>query len=185
MPPSASSKAPARWATAPVNAPRSWPKSSLSMSEYVTAPQSTTRNGFAARGEAPAIARARTSLPVPVSPSRRTVASVGAIRSSTPKMVRIGRLWPMAAPKLVFSLGRRSTFWAAGRNAISTPPTLSTLPACTIASRIRVPSILVPFVDSRSRTWSPSGARMISQWWRETVSSERTRSLSLAVPMRK
>ena len=49
MPPSASRKMP-RWrAVAPVKAPFSWPKSSLSMSASGMAPQLTTRNGLSAR----------------------------------------------------------------------------------------------------------------------------------------
>ena len=50
MPPSASSNAPARARSAPVNAPFSWPNSSLSSRFAGTAPQSTTTNGPAARG---------------------------------------------------------------------------------------------------------------------------------------
>jgi hypothetical protein len=98
-----------------------------------------------------------------VSPSRSTVASVGAMRSRMPKMVRIDRLEPIAGPKKCFSLGSTSTRCTVGLNWMSTSPTLSTLPGWTIASRMRVLSIFVPLVDSRSRTWRPSGARMISQ----------------------
>ena len=46
MPPRASSNAPWRAVTAPVNAPFSWPNSSLSISVPATAPQSTTTNGL-------------------------------------------------------------------------------------------------------------------------------------------
>ncbi len=47
----ASSNAPWRAATAPVNAPFSWPNSSLSISVPATAPQSTTMNGCSRRGD--------------------------------------------------------------------------------------------------------------------------------------
>ena len=50
MPPSAASNSPARWSTAPVNAPFSWPNSSLSSSVSGSAPQLTDTNG--ARGAA-------------------------------------------------------------------------------------------------------------------------------------
>ena len=46
-----------------------------------TAPQSKTMKGPLARSEAWCVLRATTSLPVPVSPSITTVASVGAIFS--------------------------------------------------------------------------------------------------------
>ena len=52
-------------------------------------------------------ARAMRSLPVPVSPSRSTVTSVGATRSSTPKILRIARLRPMTSPKRSCSLGKQ------------------------------------------------------------------------------
>ena len=68
VPPSAASNDPARAATAPVNAPRAWPNSSPSISELASAAQSTTTNGPAARDDASWIARATSSLPVPVSP---------------------------------------------------------------------------------------------------------------------
>ena len=81
VPPCASSKAPLRFETAPVNAPRTWPNSSLSMRFSGMAPQSTGTNGPAARRERPCTARAATSLPVPVSPWMRSVVSAGAARS--------------------------------------------------------------------------------------------------------
>ena len=62
--------------TAPVKAPRSWPNSSLSSRLGGIAPQSTTRNGLSRRGLPRWIASAETSLPVPVSPSSRMVASL-------------------------------------------------------------------------------------------------------------
>ena len=58
MPPCAASNAPARAATAPVNAPRAWPNSSPSISELASAAQSTITNGPAARADASWIARA-------------------------------------------------------------------------------------------------------------------------------
>ncbi len=83
------------------------------------------------------------------------VASVGAIRSKTlPKIVRIARLCPeRAAETSSCRLGEDSSIrcWV-GRIEISTSPTLRTCPEPSIASRMRVPSTRVPFVDSRSRT---------------------------------
>ena len=81
VPPAARSNAPACSACAPVNEPFSWPKSSLSIRLGGTAPQSKTTNGPRARGLASWIARASTSLPVPVSPISVSVTSLGARRS--------------------------------------------------------------------------------------------------------
>jgi hypothetical protein len=58
---------------APVNAPFSWPNSSLSMSCSGIAAQLTGMNGIRARGESEWIVRATTSLPTPVSPRIRTM----------------------------------------------------------------------------------------------------------------
>ena len=68
MPPWASSKRPSRRATAPVKAPFTWPKSSLSSSSSGMAPQLTATNGRSARRLLQWIARATSSLPVPLSP---------------------------------------------------------------------------------------------------------------------
>jgi hypothetical protein len=62
---------------APVKAPRVLPKSSLSISSEGSAAQLTATNGPAARALAACRARAVSSLPVPVSPTIRTVASAG------------------------------------------------------------------------------------------------------------
>ncbi len=83
VPPWASSKTPLRSEIAPVKAPRTCPNSSLSTRFSGMAPQSTATKGPSARGEAACSERARTSLPVPVSPSTSTVASVAATRSRT------------------------------------------------------------------------------------------------------
>ena len=82
MPPSATSKQ-ARLSApcAPVKAPRSWPNSSLSSSVSGSAAQLIgDERAAAARGLAAWIARATSSLPVPLSPRISTVASVGATR---------------------------------------------------------------------------------------------------------
>ena len=65
---------------APVKAPFSWPNSSLSTSPAGRAAQLTLISGLAARRLWEWIARAISSLPVPVSPVISTVASVGATR---------------------------------------------------------------------------------------------------------
>ncbi len=73
MPPSAVSNVPLRRAAAPVNAPFSWPNSSDSSSVSVSAAQDMATNGPWRRGLSAWIARASSSLPVPLSPSTRIV----------------------------------------------------------------------------------------------------------------
>ena len=68
-------------ACAPVNAPRSWPKSSLSMSSRGMAAQLTLTNGASLRGLRRWMARLTSSLPVPLSPVMSTLALVGATLS--------------------------------------------------------------------------------------------------------
>ncbi len=69
----ARSKRPLLSATAPVNAPFSWPNSSLSIRFPGRAPQFTLMYGPSLRGDEKWIASAIISLPVPVSPRRSTV----------------------------------------------------------------------------------------------------------------
>ena len=76
MPPLASWNMPARAPIAPVKAPRSWPKISDSSSSAGIAPQFTGMNGLSARGDELDACAATSSLPVPLSPMTRTVASV-------------------------------------------------------------------------------------------------------------
>ena len=106
VPPSAVSKRPSRFSVAPVNDPRSWPKSSLSSSAGGSAAQCTATNGARARGLAWWIACAINSLPVPVSPSMRMVAFEGATsftRSMT--SASLGE-WPTMPSTLNFSSSR-------------------------------------------------------------------------------
>ena len=78
VPPSATSKRPALAATAPVKAPFTWPKSSLSRSASGIAPQLTARNGFVARSLFRWMVRATSSFPVPLSPVIKTVPETAA-----------------------------------------------------------------------------------------------------------
>ena len=73
--------APARRRSAPVKAPFSCPKSSASTSVSGIAAQLTATNGPSRRGDRACRARAKSSLPVPLSPVSSTVLSVGATRS--------------------------------------------------------------------------------------------------------
>ena len=75
VPPSASSNLPRRIAAAPVNAPFSWPNSSLSMSSVGMAAQLTLTNGPDATGLSRWMCAASSSLPVPDSPESNTATS--------------------------------------------------------------------------------------------------------------
>jgi len=77
VPPSASSKRPNRLAMAPLKAPFSWPNSSLSTNPAGKAAQLTLMSGLSLRLLVEWMARAISSLPVPVSPVTSTEASVG------------------------------------------------------------------------------------------------------------
>ena len=79
MPPWASSKRPSFFACAPVKAPRSWPNSSDSMSASGIAATLTATKGWPCRPLRAWIARATSSLPVPLSPVISTVVGVDAI----------------------------------------------------------------------------------------------------------
>ncbi len=86
VPPFANSNRPMRRWYAPVNAPFSWPNNSEAISEGARAVQFTLTKARSERGECLWMARATSSLPVPVSPVMRTVESVGAtfsIRDNT------------------------------------------------------------------------------------------------------
>ncbi len=78
--------------------PRSCPNSSLSMRVGGSPPQSTTSNGWCARGLAAWTARAASSFPVPLSPVTSTGAVVGAARSSASNTARIAADPPRSPP---------------------------------------------------------------------------------------
>ncbi len=73
VPPSASANRPFLLATAPVKAPRTWPKSSDSISVSGSAAQFTRTSGISRWALQSWMARATSSLPVPVSPMMSTV----------------------------------------------------------------------------------------------------------------
>ena len=82
VPPLAYSNRPLRGLSAPVKAPASWPNSSSSSRFSLRAVQFISANGLFFRGLLLWMARAASSLPVPVSPRISTVALVGAMACS-------------------------------------------------------------------------------------------------------
>src|SRR5439155_171940 len=82
---------------APVNAPFTWPKSSLSRRFSGKAAQFTDTKGPLARPERPWSTRATRPLPVPVSPRNTTGTSASAMRSTSSRTSRIAALSPTNA----------------------------------------------------------------------------------------
>jgi hypothetical protein len=74
VPPFATAAAPGLSERAPVKAPLRWPNTSDSSRSRGIAAQFSGTKGFSARVETAWIARAQTSLPVPLSPVMKTVA---------------------------------------------------------------------------------------------------------------
>ena len=114
VPPPAASNRPISRRTAPVNAPRSWPNSSLSNRVSGREAQLTARNGAALRPLIEWTLRAITSFPVPLSPVRRMVLSLLATRGRIRLISRIAACSPRigTAPGKSFS---DSTLWDSRR----------------------------------------------------------------------
>ena len=99
MPPSACSKRPMRWRSAPVKAPFSWPNSSDSSRFSCSAAQFTLTKLRPARSELWWMAPAISSLPVPVSPRMSTVELLLATLRTTPSTRCSESLAPMILSK--------------------------------------------------------------------------------------
>jgi hypothetical protein len=94
VPPSASANFPFFVVVAPVNAPRTWPKSSDSSSVSGMAAQFTLISGMSRCALRSWMARATSSLPVPVSPVMSTVLLVSATSSPRRTTSSMARLRP-------------------------------------------------------------------------------------------
>ena len=120
VPPSHVSTRPVlRW-LAPVNAPFSWPKSSLSKSDSVIPLQSSGTKRPVERPLIPWMACARRSLPVPDSPRSSTGTSVGATRVASSSI----RLNAGERPTNPSSLGRAEAIligWMTSRKEVTAP----------------------------------------------------------------
>ena len=77
-----------------MNAPRSWPKSSDSISVSEKSAQLTATNGWCRRALEWCIRLAITSLPVPLSPVMSTVLSLLLTTLTKSNTARIRALWP-------------------------------------------------------------------------------------------
>ncbi len=117
VPLSAASNLPFFLSTAPVKEPFSWPKSSLSSRLSGRAAQLVAMKGWFRRWLWWWIARATTSLPVPVSPIINTVALVGATVLMSSNIFNIFGLLAMIPSKRYFSSTfRRSEIFSSIRS---------------------------------------------------------------------
>ena len=99
VPPSAWAKRPSRSTVAPVNAPATWPNSSLSRSDSDRLPQATSTKRPLRRPLMAWISRARSDFPVPLSPVRRIVTPVSATRRAMSSTRRIAGSPPRIATR--------------------------------------------------------------------------------------
>ncbi len=125
VPPLADSTRPALAALAPVKAPRSWPKTSLSNSVSARLAQSTTTSGPAARGLASCTARATSSLPVPDSPSSSTLAFDGPTRATSSSICRKAGARPISPCAAASPCATRSGSIFSTKKACSSPASRS------------------------------------------------------------
>ena len=182
MPPSASLEAAGRWLTAPVKAPFSWPKSSLSIRLSLTAAQSKTTNGPSRRGDSWWMAWPRPLAGAGLADQEERRIG-GAIRSSRAKICRIGTLSPTSSPSRSSTEGAMRTGVRVDWKRSCTSPSSSSCPGLRNASRICAPSMKVPLVDWRSCTRNRSPCRWMARWLRLTVGWSMTTSLSGALPI--
>src|SRR5262245_20525828 len=115
VPPSAISKRPGRSLIAPVNAPRSWPKSSDSINVSENSAQLTATNGRWLRRLLWWTSVAVTSLPVPLSPVISTVLSLSPITRKNSKTARLRALLPTTRFSITFDV--ESVMIVTSRNA--------------------------------------------------------------------
>ena len=123
-----------------------------------------TTNGSFARGDAAWIARATSSLPVPVSPWTSTLRFFGAMRSSVAKSSRIDVDSPTSSPNDVRSLAIAGAAAPSTSKRSVVSPTTSSAPGASSASTMRCAPSHVPFVLPASRTWTRSPSRVSSRW---------------------
>jgi hypothetical protein len=110
-----------------VNAPRTWPNSSLSSSGAGTAAQLTATKGCSRRGDRWWSARATSSLPVPDSPVMSTVASLSATRLIIATVSLMASLSPAIPSIAIAAFAVRSRFssrWSS-RCSIARPTAIS------------------------------------------------------------
>ncbi len=111
VPPSACSKRPRRCVCAPVKAPRSWPKSSLSSKSFGMAAVLMATKGPPATGECLCSARATSSLPEPDSPVISTVTTLWLNRPMARNTSCMAGAWPSISGIAVSCCSATSSRW--------------------------------------------------------------------------
>ena len=190
MPPSASSNLPTRRCSAPVNAPFSWPNSSDAIRSLGMTAQFTATNAREHLGDRRWIARAMSSLPVPVSPVMNAVESVGATLLTRESTVCKAGEFPTMSSNIdaLSTSSRRATFswksWSR-RFRISSNAFLDEVMSWTAPTSSRIPD---SSLTASATTWTcltePSGAtRRCSKsipppLWAACSTARRTRARS-------
>ena len=111
MPLSATWNLPLRWLIAPVNAPFTWPKSSLSATDSASAAQFKYSSGLLARADCWWICLAINSLPVPVSPKINTLSSVSATTFTSLSSDNRLSAWPIISVSVSVSNSLEGWVW--------------------------------------------------------------------------
>ena len=107
VPPWAERTMPSMFCSAPVNAPRTWPKNWLSNSEGLIPAQLTGMKGRFLRRLFAQSLRAKSSLPVPLSPSISTQQSLGATLSTSLRTSQIACDLPTICGRSISDRGNR------------------------------------------------------------------------------
>ena len=150
VPPSAALAAPIRFSIAPVKAPLTWPKSSLSSRFSGMAPQLIATKALFRRRDSACSASAVTSLPVPLSPVTKTLARESATCSIVRNTARMTGDWPIKPWKRVpSSTGLRTALAGAVFD-------------CSTAARI-VASRRVPATGLTKKSKAPSRIAAIAR----------------------
>ena len=134
VPPSASSNFPGLVVVAPVKAPFTCPKSSLSKRFSGMAPQLIDMNGFARRRDFLWIARATRPLPVPVSPLMRMVLSQSATFSISSNISSMRELRPIISSNRATVEEFSASTAGAEDRSICSEPDLRAAAFCTAIS---------------------------------------------------
>ncbi len=137
---------PARSPTAPVNAPRAWPKSSASSRSSASAAQLTVQSRRSRRGPNRCTPRATSSLPLPLSPSTSTGNGARAARSTDARSAEAASLDPRSSPKPESGAG------TAGRSSRLRTDAEAASAAARSSADARSPSITVPIVQRQQST---------------------------------
>ena len=182
VPPSASTNTPSRARSAPVKAPRTWPKSSDSRRLSASAAQLNGTKGLSRLGLASWTACATRSLPVPVSPWMIIDSEVGAYFWSFSKSAIISDVVPTSPPKRSGASSRMS--WTdSGTKRSFVAPQRNSHKSVKYTSTTAASPTNVPLSEFRSTRRRPLGVACTSAWILLALGSARTSAQFLERPM--